>query len=74
VWMLPLLLPVGLLGTVVLISLPGVFALLLTVIWGWLVFPCVAVFVRARSRVGGDGRSGNYFRDGEPDYWRTRLM
>lgn len=72
--MLPWLLPVGLLGTVALISLSGVWAFLLVGIWGWLVFPCVAVYIRARSRADGGGNNGDGFRDGEADYWRTKLM
>ena len=72
--MLPWLLPVGLLGTVALISLSGVWAYLLVGIWGWLVFPYVAVYIRAHSRAGGGGNNGNGLRDGEADYWRTKLM
>ena len=73
-WMLPWLLPAGLLGTVALISLSGVWAYLLVGIWGWLVFPYVALSIRAHSRADGGGNNGNGFRDGEADYWRTKLM
>ncbi len=72
--MLPWLLPAGLLGTVALVSLSGVWAYLLVGIWGWLVFPYVAVYIRAHSRADGGGNNGNGFRDGEADYWRTKLM
>jgi hypothetical protein len=72
--MLPWLLPAGLLGTVVLISLPGVFAFLLAGIWGWLVFPYAAVHIRAHSRSDGGRMDGNGFGHGETDYWRTKLM
>ena len=72
--MLPWLLPVGLLGTVALISLSGALAYLLAGIWGWLVFPYVAAYVRARSRADGGPNDGNGFRNGEADYWRTKLM
>ncbi len=73
-WMLPWLLPAGLLATVALISLAGVWAYLLVGIWGWLVFPYVAVYIRAHSRADGGGNDGNGLRDGEADYWRTKLM
>jgi len=72
--MLPWLLPAGLLGTVVLISLPGVFAYLLAGIWGWLVVPYAAAHVHAHARRDGDRTDGDAFRDGEADYWRTKLM
>ncbi len=72
--MLPWLLPAGLFGTVALISLSGAFAYLLVGIWGWLVFPYVVAYIRAHSRAGGSGNSRNGFRDGEADYWRTKLL
>ncbi|MGO9900338.1 MAG: hypothetical protein ACLP0J_11720 [Solirubrobacteraceae bacterium] len=72
--MLPWLLPAGLLGTVALISLSGAFAYLLAGIWGWLVFPYVAAYIRGHSRADARGNSRNGVRDGEADYWRTKLM
>jgi hypothetical protein len=72
--MLPWLLPAGLLGTVVLISLPGALAYLLAGIWGWLVFPYAAVYIHARSRARGDRLDGSGSGGGEADYWRTKLM
>jgi hypothetical protein len=72
--MLPWLLPVGLLGTVALISLSSAFAYLLAGIWCWLVFPCVAAYVCAHSQADGGRNDGNGFRGGEADYWRTKLM
>ena len=65
--MLPWLLPAGLLGVVALMSLSGAWAYLLVGLWGWLVFPYVAAYIRAHSREA-DGR------DDEADYWRTKLM
>jgi hypothetical protein len=68
--MLPWLLPVGLLGTVVLISLPGALGLLLVGLWGWLVFPYLAAYIRGHARADeGNGSDG-----GETDYWRTKRM
>ena len=72
--MLPWLLPAGLLGIVALISLSSALAYVLAGIWGWLVFPYAAAYVRANSRPDGGGNNGTGFRDGEADYWRTRLM
>ncbi len=72
--MLPWLLPVGLLGTVVLISLPGVLGFLLVGLWGWLVFPYLAVCIRAHARTDGGNSYGNGLRGGETDYWRTTRM
>jgi hypothetical protein len=66
--MLPWMLPVGLLGTVALISLSNVVGYVLAALWGWLVFPSVALYIR---RGTGD-RNGS--RDADTDYWRTRLM
>jgi hypothetical protein len=73
-WMLPWLLPAGLLGTVALISLSGALAYLLAGIWGWLVFSYLAAYIRTHSRADWPGNNGNSSRDGEADYWRTKLM
>jgi hypothetical protein len=59
-----------LLGAVALISLSNAFGYLLAAVWGWLVFPSVAVYVRSCSHA----RDGTSDRDAEADYWRTRLM
>jgi hypothetical protein len=72
--MVPWLLPAGLLGTVVLISLSGALAYVLVGIWGWIVFPYVAAYIRAHSRSDGGPNNANVFGDGEMDYWRTKLM
>jgi len=72
--MLPWLFPVGLLGTVALISLSNVFGYLLAAVWGWLVFPCVALYIRSRSHPRRGTSNGNGFRDADADYWRTRSM
>ena len=73
-WLVPWLLPAGLLGTVVLICLPGAFAFLLAGIWGWLVFPYVAAYVHAHSRADARRMDRGGFGDGETDYWRTKRM
>jgi uncharacterized membrane protein len=72
--MLPWLLPVGLLGTVALISLSNAFGYLLAVAWGWLVFPFLARYVRSRSHDRQGTISRNGFPDEDAHYWRTRLM
>jgi hypothetical protein len=71
-WLRPWLLPVGLLGAVALVSLPGAFAYLAVGIWGWLVFPYAAAFIHDRAR-GGAGRRGPGFGEDDSQYWRTRL-
>ena len=73
-WMLPWLFPVGLLGTVALASLSTVFGFLLLTVWGWLVFPSVALYISSRSHSGQGASSRNALRDADADYWRTRLM
>ncbi len=73
-WTLPWLLPAGLLGTIALISLSGAIAYLLAGIWGWIVFPYVAVYLRAHSWADGGANNGNSFTDCGADYWRTKLM
>jgi hypothetical protein len=68
--MLPWLLPVGLLGAVAVISLSDMLGYLLAAVWGSLVFPFVALYVRSRSHTS----SPNGLRDEDAPYWRTRLM
>jgi hypothetical protein len=72
--MLPWLLPVGLLGAVVLISVSSAFGFLLAGIWGWVVFPYFALYVHAHARADANQNDSNGFRHGEADYWRTKLM
>ena len=72
--MLPWLFPVGLLGTVSLISLSNVFGYLLAAAWGWLVFPSVALYNRSRSHTRRGTSNRIAFRDADAHYWRTRLM
>jgi UPF0716 family protein affecting phage T7 exclusion len=72
--MLPWLFPVGLLGTVALASLSTVFGFLLLTVWGWLVFPSVALYISSRSHSGQGASSRNALRDADADYWRTRWM
>ncbi|MGA8634846.1 MAG: hypothetical protein WB805_08325 [Candidatus Dormiibacterota bacterium] len=72
-WMLPWLLPVGLLGVVALISLANVLGYLLVMLWGWLVFPFVALYIRSRAQARRGVRIRDAFRDdADTDYWRTR--
>ncbi len=71
--MRPWLLPAGLLGTVVLISLSSPVGLILVGIWGFLVFPYVAAYIYSHSRADGGRDNENGSPDGEADYWRTKL-
>jgi hypothetical protein len=68
-WLLPLLFPVGLLGTVALITLSSTLGYLLAAAWGWLVFPWVTLYVSSHA----DNSNGNV-RNEDTQYWRTRLM
>lgn len=72
--MLPWLLPVGLLGAVLLISMSNVFGFLLAVVWGWLVFPFVALYIRSRSHTRQGTSDRNAFSEADAHYWRTRVM
>jgi hypothetical protein len=65
-WALPFLLPVGLAGMVALISLSDALGYLLAAVWGWIVFPCIAVYARRRSPSAGG--------DDDAQYWQTRMM
>lgn len=65
--MLSWLFPVGLLVTVVLLSLlPGLPGSLLAVVWGWVLLPVVVIGIRSRGR----GRAPD---EVDAPYWRTRL-
>ena len=73
--MLPWLLPVGLLGVVALISLANVLGVLLVMLWGWLVFPFLALYIRSRARARHGVRIRDaLWDDADTDYWRTRSM
>lgn len=69
VWLLPL----GLLGSVVLLSLGNVFGYLLATAWGFVLFPHGANYIRTRSRRRGDGGDENGVHDVDTHYWRTTL-
>jgi hypothetical protein len=62
-----------LLGIVALMSLSSPLAFLLVAVWGYVAFPSVAGYIRARSRADGGGTNRNAFREEETDYWRTKL-
>lgn len=67
-WMLPWLVPLGLLVTVALVSLfPSLPASLLPVVWGFLVFPVGLICYRSRDR-----STGRKLDETDTDYWRTK--
>jgi hypothetical protein len=72
-WMAVWLLPVGMLGGVVLISLGGVTGYLLAALWGIVLFPHGAAFIRRHTRGAREASGGNGFPDEETDYWRITL-
>lgn len=71
--MLPWLFPVGLLGTVALISLSNVAGYLLAAAWGWLVFPSIALYIRSHSHTRRGTSNRNAVPDADVNYWRTSL-
>ena len=66
VWLFPL----GLLGAVVLLTFATVYGYLLVIVWGLVLFPHGAAYVRRHSR-SRDGE--NPFDDVDTHYWRTTL-
>jgi hypothetical protein len=72
--MLPWLFPVGVVGAVAAISLSDVFGYLLAVVWGWILFPFGAAYIRSHSRTHGGIDNMNPFIDDDTEYWRTRLL
>lgn len=73
-WVLPWLLPVGVLGTVALISLSNVLGYGLAIVWGFVLFPYGAAYIRSRARTSGARKDGSRFADDDMDYWRTKLL
>jgi hypothetical protein len=65
--------PVGLLGTVVLLSLATVASSLLAVVWGFVVFPLGAAYIRHHGRSPGGRSDENGLHDVDTRYWRTTL-
>ncbi len=72
--MVPWFFPLAVLGTVVLLSLSNVFAYLALLVWGWVLLPHAAHYVRSHSR-NPDGES-DADDNGSLDthYWRTKLQ
>jgi hypothetical protein len=68
------LLPVGLLVTVVLISVPGLPGILAALAWGWIVFPYGARLLRSHARSRGRGRGVSGVDDLDTQYWRIKLL
>lgn len=67
-------LPLGLLVTVALISLSSLPAYAAVLVWGWVVFPYGAAWLRSRARTRGGGREAGGLPDLDMQYWRTRLQ
>jgi hypothetical protein len=68
------LLPVGLLVTVVLISVPGLPGILAALAWGWIVFPSGARLLRSHARSRGHGGDAGGLDDPDTNYWRIKLL
>lgn len=70
-WALVWLWPLGVLGSVVLVSIFAPFGYLLAIVWGFVLFPYGAYYIWRRSR-GPDGRvDENGFDAADTHYWRT---
>jgi hypothetical protein len=73
-WMVPWLLPLGVLGTVALISLSNLLGYVLVLVWGWVLFPYGAAYIRSHARTAGAHEDGSPLGDDDDvDYWRTKL-
>jgi hypothetical protein len=70
-WTVPWLLPLGVLGTVALISLSNLLGYVLAGVWGLVLFPYGAAYVQARARARS---GGSPLSDDDMDYWRTKLL
>lgn len=70
----PWLLPLGLLGTVVLISVFSPVGYVLAGVWGLVLFPYGAAYIHARARTSGARNDGSRFGADDMDYWRTKLL
>jgi hypothetical protein len=70
-WTVAWLLPVGLLVTVVLISLSNPSGYLAVLVWGWVVFPYGLALLRSRTRRGR--RDAHGLDDLDTNYWRTKV-
>jgi hypothetical protein len=68
-WVVPWLLPLGLLVTVATVSLGGVLGALILVVVGLGALPLVLEQLRANTHVFGEPRGP----DDDTDYWRIRL-
>jgi hypothetical protein len=73
-WILAWLFPVGLLGTVALLSLSNTFGWVLAMAWGLLVLPCIVAYVCSHPRIHRGGSTASGFADTDTNYWRTKLM
>jgi hypothetical protein len=62
--------PLGLLGTVVLVSISPVAGGLLALVWGFVLVPHVAKYIHTHSRAHGDTGGAD---DVDTHYWRTTL-
>jgi hypothetical protein len=63
--MVPWLFPLGVLAALVLISFSNLVGYVLAMVWGWIVFPHAAAYIRSRARASGDA---------DADYWRTKPL
>jgi hypothetical protein len=66
-WMVPWLVPAGMVGAVVLVALNSLIGGILAVVWGLVVLPAVALAIMRRSPEGLAR-----LRDLETNYWRVR--
>ncbi len=72
-WMPLWLFPMGLLGTVVLVSLGSPWSYLLALVWGFVLVPHLGKSILERSRRGTADQDRNDFPDVSTHYWRITL-
>jgi hypothetical protein len=72
-WTLPWLLPLGVLGTVALISLSSPLGYLLAGVWGWVLLPYGAAYIHSHARTPGARNDASPLSSEDIDYWRTKL-
>jgi hypothetical protein len=73
-WVVPWLFPLGLVGTLTLISISNVFGYALAMVWGLVLFPHGAAYIHSHPRAPGARNDASLLSEDDMDYWRTKLQ